>query len=55
MGNLEHQFTKEELDFIQEQREVNKYTWGQISKGFSQRFGEYVSSDEIRWAYMYLT
>ncbi|KAI9831033.1 MAG: hypothetical protein M1819_005271 [Sarea resinae] len=51
MGALEHQFTKDQLDYINLLREVQKQSWSGVTKAFNAKFSTNITIDEIRWAY----
>jgi hypothetical protein len=51
MGSLDHQFTKIQLQYIREEREVQRQSWSQVTKLFNERFRTDITIDEIRWAY----
>jgi hypothetical protein len=51
MGTLDYQFTKVQLQFIREEREVRRQSWSQVTKLFNECFQTCITVDEIRWAY----
>ncbi|KAI9675638.1 MAG: hypothetical protein M1817_001005 [Caeruleum heppii] len=55
MGNLEHQFTPEQLAYITRLREKDGQTWKQITSAFNDLYKTRLSIDEIRWAYQNLS